>query len=57
MGTVSENRGNFMTKKTPKVIKKKATVIQENIYSIYNQEFRYPTIVTRLLNWMNKVVS
>jgi hypothetical protein len=45
-----------MTKKTGKVVKKKPVVV-ENIHSIYNQEFRYPTIITRLLNWMNRVVS
>ncbi len=46
-----------MTKKPVKVVKKKTPIVKENIHSIYNQKFRYPTIVTRLLNWMNRVVS
>ena len=50
-----------MTKKTGKVVKKCGESCKkscnENIHSINNQEFRYPTIITRLLTWMNRVVS
>ncbi len=41
-----------MTKKPVKVVKKKPTVVVENIHSINNQEFRYPSLIQRLLNWM-----
>jgi hypothetical protein len=49
MGTVSENQRNFMTKKQIKTVKK-TRPIKQNIYSIYNQEFRFPSLLTRLKN-------
>lgn len=52
MGTVSENRENFMTKKPAKVVKKKV----ENIHSIYNQEFRYPSLIDRIKILISQVI-
>jgi hypothetical protein len=40
-----------MTKKTARSPVKKKTMV-ENIHSINNQEFRYPSLIQRLLNWM-----
>jgi hypothetical protein len=46
-----------MTKKPGKVVKKKTKSVGENIHSINNQEFRFPCLITRLKEWMNRVVS
>jgi hypothetical protein len=46
-----------MTKKPGKVVKKKPTVVVENIHSINNQEFRYPSLVTRIKKLMVDLVS
>jgi len=39
-----------MTKKPAKVVKKKPAVV-ENVHSLYNQEFRYPSLLDRIINW------
>ena len=45
-----------MTKKTAKVVKKKPVVV-ENIHSINNQEFRYPSLINRIKNLLVDLVS
>jgi len=39
-----------MTKKLVKVVKKKLQSAKENIHSINNQEFRFPSLLTRIKN-------
>lgn len=41
-----------MTKKPVKVVKNKS----ENIHSLYNQEFRYPSLTQRLLDWIFRII-
>lgn len=54
METVSENRGNFMTKIPVRVMKKKKPKTVENIHSINNQEFRFPSLIQRIKSlWTN----
>ena len=58
MGTVSEIKGFFMTKIPVKVVNKckgscKGSCREKtcnNIHSINNQEFRFPSLLTRLKN-------
>jgi hypothetical protein len=43
-----------MTKKPVKVVKKKPQSAKENTHSINNQEFRFPSLLTRLKNlWIH----
>jgi|LakMenEpi03Aug12_release.lakeMendotaPanAssembly.Ray.scaffolds.fasta_scaffold3530828_1 hypothetical protein len=46
-----------MTKKPGKVVKKKPEIVKENIHSMYNQEFRFPSLVTRLKNLLVDIIS
>jgi hypothetical protein len=39
-----------MTKKPAKVVKKKPEIVQKNIHSMNNQEFRFPSLLTRIKN-------
>jgi hypothetical protein len=41
-----------MTKIPTRIGKKRKVKVVENIHSINNQEFRYPSLIQRLLNWM-----
>ncbi len=45
-----------MTKKPAKVVKKKPPVAMENVHSIYNQEFRYPSLIDRIKILMSQVI-
>ena len=46
-------KGNFMTKKPAKVVKKRKGYYT-NIHSMNNQEFRFPSLLTRLKNlWIH----
>ena len=58
METVSENRRNFMTKIPVRVTKKKKVKVVENIHSINNQEFRFPSLIQRVKElWTNLFLS
>lgn len=54
MATKSTKRSSMTTKNCAKICNKKCT---ENIHSIYNQEFRFPSIITRIKNLLLRLVS